>query len=89
MKLRAEIDLPESADWQTVEDAKLSAVWRRVYSEHERMEMTDLTNKCGSCKYFVLHPKGYSKCSGDCLKGKVWRYRTSQICKQYERREDE
>lgn len=89
MKLRAEIDLPDNASWQAVEDAKLSAEWRRVYSEHERMERTDLTDKCGSCVYFLMTGKCYSKFAGDCLKGKEYRFRYSKKCKYYERRKDE
>jgi hypothetical protein len=93
MKYVAEIEVPDGADWQTLEDAKLCAKWRRVYSLHDRMSRTDLTDKCGSCKYFVRRDYASSKCSGDCVANpyypKTFKYRTTPKCKCYERREDE
>ena len=89
MKYVAEIEVPDGADWQTLEDAKLCAKWRRVYSLHDRMSRTDLTDKCGSCKHFVSRPYAGSKCSGYCMARKTdYKYRTTPKCKCYERRED-
>lgn len=90
MKLKAEIEVPDNADWRAIEDAKLKAEWHRVYSVHDRMSRTDLTDKCGSCKHFVSRPFAGSKCSGDCLMchNNTYKYRTTPKCKKYERRED-
>ena len=90
MKFRAEIEVPEGADWQTIEDAKATATWNRIYSKQERMAKTDLTDKCGSCKYFcpfVTHYMNGTKslCHGNCSKGKTYRSRTNPCCKDYER----
>ena len=92
MKYKAEIEVPDNADWRTIEDAKLMAEWHRVYSLHDRMSRTDLTDKCGSCIYFVICEKGYagSKCAGTCTARRTnYKYRTTPKCKKYERREDE
>lgn len=92
MKYKAEIEVPDNADWRTIEDAKLMAEWHRVYSLHDRMSRTDLTDKCGSCKYFL--PKNFagSQCTGYCMgrphNPSVYKYRTTPKCKSYERRED-
>lgn len=92
MKYVAEIEVPDGVDWQTLEDAKLCAKWRRVYSLHDRMSRTDLTDKCGSCKYFVLYKDKVagSHCTGECIaRFTNFKYRTTPKCKCYERREDE
>jgi len=91
MKYRAEIEVPDNADWQTLEGAKLKAEWHKVISLHDRMSRTDLTDKCGSCKHFVICEKGYagSKCAGICMARRTnYKYRTTPKCKKYERRED-
>ena len=85
MKLRAEIEVPENSSWQTIEDAKLKAPWHRVISNDERMEKTDLCNKCGTCRHFCPKEFYRSKCYGDCLKGRRNRARYSKACKAYER----
>lgn len=93
MKYRAEIEVPDNADWQTLEDAKLNAEWHKVVSLHDRMSQTDLTDKCGSCFHFNAKPFAGSKCSGYCMVNVSYKYglkyRTTPKCKSYERREDE
>ena len=85
MKMRAEIEVPEGASWQTIEDAKIKAVWNTVITVDDRMRKTNLDNKCGSCKSFIPKPYFNSKCYGDCLKGRRNRARYSKACKLYER----
>lgn len=79
------IILPDDYTWQDLEDAKLSAKWRQVVSNEERMKNTDLTDKCGSCKYFkpkIGKKEGTSK--GDCEMSMCPIYRTRRKCKKYE-----
>lgn len=86
MKLRAEIEVPEGACWQTIEDAKIKAVWHTVITAKDRMKNTKLDNKCGSCKHFIPKPYFNSECYGDCRKGrKGYRQRSCKACKAYER----
>lgn len=90
MKLRAEIEIPEGSSWQAIEDAKLKAPWHRVITVDDRMRNTNLDGKCGSCKYFVPKPDLFSKCYGNCLKGRAgYKQRTCRGCKAYERKESE
>lgn len=92
-KYRAEIEVPDNADCQAIEEAMATAEWRRIYSRHERMERTDLTDKCGSCKYFRPIHKYYlgsgteSLCHGSCEKMKASDSRTNPKCKEYERKD--
>ena len=91
-KYRAEIEVPDNADCQAIEEAMATAEWRRIYSRHERMSRTDLTDKCGSCKHFCPVYKTFvtgtdSVCHGNCNKGKVHRSRTTVKCKEYERKD--
>lgn len=91
MKLRAEIEVPENSSWQTIEDAKLKAPWRKVVSVDDRMRKTNLEGKCGTCKYFkpITLALSTSKCYGDCLNGrKGYKQRTCKGCKAYERDKD-
>ena len=87
MILRAEIEVPEGASWQDIEDKKLKANWHRVMTVDDRMKRTNLDGKCGSCVHFVLKPDLFSKCYGNCLKGRAgYRQRTCKGCKAYERK---
>lgn len=61
-KYRAEILVPDNCDWQTIEDAKSKAEWKRIFTNEERMARTNLDGKCGSCKSF---------CHKDCFDGKT------------------
>lgn len=95
MKLKAEleIELPNDADFYAIEDAKLKAEqnikWFRVFDREERMKNTDLTDKCGSCKYFTLKPDLFSCTYGKCEMGHHgYKPRTQRKCKQYERRDN-
>ena len=96
MKFKAElcIELPDNATPLDVEDAKICAErrieWHRVLEMKERMRQTDLTNKCGSCKYFVLKPDLSSCCYGICQQEghKGYRTRTRPGCKKYERKNE-
>ena len=87
MKLVAEpIYLPDDAGYAAIEDAKLSAKWHTVKSREERMRDTDLTGKCGSCKYFSTLP-GKEACGKCNLKDKYtlyYRKRTQRGCKAYD-----
>lgn len=90
MKLRAEIEVPENACWQAIEDAKLKAKWHKVVSVDDRMRRTDLANKCGSCKHFTPKPFFNSKCYGECGLGrKGYRQRSCKACRAYERKDDD
>lgn len=90
MILRAEIRVPENASWQQIEDAKLKAPWRRVVTVDDRMRRTNLDGKCGSCVHFVPKPDLFSKCYGNCLKGRAgYKQRTCRACKAYERKKSE
>ena len=90
MKLRAEIEIPEGSSWQDIEDAKLKAPWHRVITVDDRMRNTNLDGKCGSCVNFVPKPDLFSKCYGNCLKGRAgYKQRTCKACKAYERKKDE
>lgn len=90
MKLIADpIILPDNANWQTIEDAKLSAKWHVVHSIEEIMLQTDLKGKCGSCKWFCPIKHKRLKVYGNCIcentkvSVKKGRSRTS-TCKSYE-----
>lgn len=87
MKLIADpIYLPDNANWQTIEDAKANAKWHKVISKEELQARTDLTGKCGSCKFFKPYDGKY-KCRGDCMNGRVgFRQRCSPACKGYEKK---
>lgn len=95
MKFKAEleIDVPDNATFQTIEDAKIIAErnisWHRVIEMTERLRRTNLEDKCGSCKFFTLKPDLTSCCYGKCEKGKSgYKTRSNPKCKQYERREN-
>ena len=90
LKAELEIEVPDDADFWTIEDAKLDAErsieWRRIFPKQERMKLTDLSDKCGTCKYFNLKPDLYSCCYGKCTLGhKGYRQRSTPKCKSYER----
>ena len=84
MKYRAEIEVPNNASWQTIEDAKIKAVWKQIDPKEERMARTNINNKCGSCTKFC--PFDYSS-YGTCERGKyLFRVsRTRKACTNYER----
>ena len=79
----AEIILPDDASYETIMDARLSAKW-------QRMKVTDLKDKCGSCKYFKPKENPFES-YGDCCEGHhvSWRQRTVPKCKAYERKDDD
>jgi len=86
MKMTATIEVPESASWQDIEDAKLSATWKTVKDRKDIINETDLCDKCGSCKYFELTPCKRNKTYGICHKGHVSpRSRSIKKCVLYER----
>lgn len=94
MRFRAEleIEVPDNATIQTIEDAKICAErdisWHRVIEKSERMSRTNLENKCGSCKYFTLKPDLTSCSYGKCEVGmKGYKTRANPKCKKYERAE--
>lgn len=90
-KYRAEIEVPDNADWQTLEDAKLKATWKRLYTQEDRKARTDLTGKCGSCVNFIPDKdwSGKELCSGTCCRyhsSNSWS-RTKPACAEYKSRE--
>lgn len=90
MKLVAEIEVPDNADWQTKLDAMLKAsrdesCWREVRTLSEIKKRTTLDNKCGSCKHFRPWENSVN---GQCAIGHVWGARTRPACKKYERIND-
>lgn len=76
----------DTADIASIQDAILSAKWREVFSRKDIMARTDLSGKCGSCKYFKPQD---GTCYGACLKGLNYRQRSSKVCKRYERKKDD
>lgn len=89
MRFRAEIEVADNADLLTIQEAMLSAHWIELKSKRAVMDMTDLSGRCGSCKFFC--PRRYGNCEslGDCLKGrKNHRPRTNPACTEYKRKED-
>ena len=95
MKFKAELEItvPDDYGVYDIESMKLEAerniVWHRVYEREERMKRTDLTDKCGSCKYFTLKPDFRSCAYGKCEIGhKGYKTRSTPKCKGYERREN-
>lgn len=84
MKLKAEITVPDSATWAEIEEAKIKAEWREVITPKERMKLTSLEGKCGSCKHYFAYDGG---CNGGCLMGHAgYRKRSTPKCKEYERK---
>lgn len=87
MKFKAEIEVPDNATWAEIEEAKIKAEWKEVVSTKERMKLTNLEGKCGSCKYFVYKPMGKLKSYGDCTNGHCgFRQRSTPKCKEYEKK---
>ncbi len=80
----ARIELPDSATWSQIEDAKLSAKWKESYE-------TDLENKCGSCIHFHYfgNDMPHLKYQGTCDAGHIWGQRSRPKCKGYERKGDD
>ncbi len=77
------IYLPDNFTWADLEDAKLSAKWRRVKNMDDIIRKTDLAKKCGSCDHFEPCD-GRLRCYGNCSEGKVSpRPRTIKACKDY------
>ena len=90
MKYRAEIEVSDSATWAEIEEAKIGAKWEEIYTLPDRMNRTDLTNKCGSCKYFEPCADFGFGSHGFCNKGRApWRPRSTPKCKDYERKPNE
>lgn len=86
--LTKRIELPDNANYEDIEDAKITADrkgWKREYttSQQERLK-TDLDGKCGSCKYFKPFENESLKFHGECEAGRVWGARTRPKCKGYE-----
>jgi hypothetical protein len=72
----------DDADLLTIEHECLTkAKWREVFSRKDIMARTDLSGKCGSCKFF--RPQD-GTCYGACAKGLNYRQRSSKVCKRYE-----
>ena len=90
MKLRLEVIVPDGCSYTTEQDALFYAVthnhYKRITSKKAWMDKTDLTGKCGSCKYFCpIKTYGGGTCYGNCAKGRATRARTTKACKDYER----
>lgn len=91
MKLVAKpIILPDDASWQEIEEAKANAEWKTYTTREDMFKHTDLTDKCGSCKFFVPIQRRNSKAYGYCRrKGeRDFRVRSTPKCKSYERKDE-
>ncbi len=93
MILRIEEEVPDNASPIEKMDKLLAAInnnrWREVESRAERFKKTDLTDKCGSCKYFKpMKDFGGSSCYGRCDKGRKLGQRSRPKCMAYERSEE-
>ena len=90
MKLIADpIILPDDADWQTIEDAKIKANWHRVITKEERMAQTDLCLKCGSCIHFDPTKSTFTESWGKCdfkTGSAALKARTTPCCGKYEKK---
>lgn len=83
-KYVAEIFVPNDADWQTIEDAKAKAEWKRIITLEERMARTNLEGKCGGCVYFNQKKENYySKACGVCVVKDSIRERCQKACKTF------
>ena len=78
----------------------LYRVWKKADDEEETRLSTDLSNKCGSCRWSVpcqFNTRSTSGCYVECQNpNKIWRHQSSMMrqrttpkCKLYERRENE
>lgn len=89
MKYRCEIEVPDydmTAKLDMMAKASRDeSMWVQIFPRPNRMEYTDLDNKCGSCEHFrTQNPtdsNGYCKC------GHAWGPRSRPRCKDYERTE--
>lgn len=72
--------VPDNADHYTI----LNAIAQAGRSEQgwKKKKVTDLTNKCGSCKHFGPYPDCPS--AGCCFKGHSWGPRSRPACGHYE-----
>lgn len=85
MKLSIEVEVPENATLIEKQDALLYIInneaWREIHHREEIHLETDLSNKCGSCRFFS-QTRG---CYGSCKMGRVYGQRARKACKAYER----
>lgn len=82
MVLTAKIEVPDNADWKTIEDAKARAIWKEHHTLKERMAKTNLDGKCGSCKYFV-NCEIYMGAYAHCTVKDTLRERSRKACKTF------
>ena len=83
-KFRAEILVPDDCDWQTIEEAKMKAVWKPIVTKEERMARTNLTGKCGSCTAFCHKEVFDGKTAyGRCKIKDTLRERSQKACKTF------
>jgi hypothetical protein len=87
MKWVCTIELPDNASPVTFLDAIAQAgrderMWKKIHSRSQRMDRTDLTDKCGSCIHF--RPWHDSDTTGCCACGHRWGKRTRPKCSKYE-----
>lgn len=96
MKIYCEVDVKDSTPLSKFDAiayaCKHDELWHFKETRRENrlrmMEKTDLTGKCGSCRFFkYVTANGENTCYGNCAQGKVTRPRTTQACKEYERAE--
>lgn len=95
MKYRCEIEVPDN-DYKAKLDAmaeasRNEALWREIRTREEtnaeKMASTDLHLKCGSCKFFKLHPNKRCKSYGECSMGFTSpRPRSLKACNKYQKR---
>jgi hypothetical protein len=77
---------PDGTDYDTIQDAILSAKWVWVNSPN-RVRTINLCDKCGSCKHFeaYLTNEAYGSCPLHPTKDR--RARSIPKCKDYEKKE--
>ena len=75
--IRAKLDLMAKA-------ARDESMWKEKHTKQQRFESTNLSGKCGSCRYFRPSCITDMKSYGGCAKGRAWRARTTKACTLYE-----
>ena len=89
MKYVCEIEVPDNNPITKLDlmaqASRDESMWRQVFTHVDRLNRTDLRNKCGSCEHFV--PWHDNTVNGCCNCGHVWGTRSRPCCKDYERKE--
>lgn len=88
--MTARIEVPDNAGYADIEEAKIAAKWEveEKGTKEERMRKTDLSGKCGSCRWFT---ECAGTAHGDCknLAAPIsvrWNRGRTQTCSKHESR---